>query len=322
MEGTDGMNTSKIITAILVSATGAIAILIAHNFISSGNDSAVAPSGPGGGGGGGGGNVIVVQLTEVELGRIENTVVINGDVLTRNQVAIFPTVGGRLVEARRGIGDRVQVGNVVAMVDPSRPGEVFSLSPVVSTVSGTVLQAPFSVGDTVSANSSLYVVGDLSSLRVETFVPERFVSAIVPGLGANVVLEALPGETFRARIDEISPVLDPASRTLRIRLYFANAQGQPMQDPRIRAGMFATITLVTMARDDVPIIPRDSAIRTQGKWIAFVVDENNIARRRELEVGMESETLFEVRSGIEIGERVVSAGQNFLADGDRVRVVE
>jgi len=315
------MNTSKIITAILVSATGVIAVLIVHSFISSGNDSTVAPSGRVGGGGGGG-NAIVVQLTEVELGRIENTVVINGDVLTRNQVAIFPTVGGRLVETRRNIGDRVQVGNVVAMVDPSRPGEIFSLSPVVSTVSGTVLQAPFSVGDTVSTNSSLYVVGDLSSLRVETFVPERFVSAIVPGLGANVVLEALPGETFHARIDEISPVLDPASRTLRVRLYFANAQGQAVQDPRIRAGMFATITLVTMARNNVPIMPRDSAIRTQGRWVAFVVDENNIARRRELEVGMESELLFEVRGGIEVGERVVSAGQNFLADGDRVRVVE
>ena len=318
LEGTYAMNTQKIITAILVSFTGAIAVLIAHNLIQGGQES------PQAGRPGGGGNrpAVVVQVTPVELGTVENSVVINGDILARNQVAIFPTVGGRLVETRIGIGDTVSAGSVVAMVDPSRPGEVFSLSPVFSTVSGTVLQAPFSVGDTVSTGSTLYVVGDLSSLRVETFVPERFVSAIRHGLGATVTLEALPGETFHARIDEVSPVLDPASRTLRIRLFFANSQGVPVQDPRIRAGMFATVTLVTNARDNVPTVPRDAVIHTQGAWIAFVVDEDNVARRRELEMGLESELLFEVRGGLSPGDRVVSAGQNFLADGDSVRIVE
>ncbi|MCL2600934.1 MAG: efflux RND transporter periplasmic adaptor subunit [Treponema sp.] len=315
------MNTSKMITAILVSFTGALAVLIAHNVVRDRQETA-APQVRAGGQGGGSRAASVVQVMPVELGRIENTVVINGDILTRNQVAIFPTVGGRVAEMRIGIGDNVRAGNIVAMVDPSRPGEVFSFSPVVSTVSGTVLQAPFSVGDTVSTGSALYVVGDLSSLRIETFVPERFVSSIRRGLGATVTLEALPGETFHARIDEVSPVLDPASRTLRIRLHFSNAQGHPVQDPRIRAGMFATISLVTSAIDNVPIIPRDAAIHTQGTWIAFVVDEYNVAHRRELELGMESELSLEVRGGIEPGDLIVSAGQNFLADGDLVRIVE
>lgn len=316
------MNTPKIITAVLIAFTGAIAVLIAHGAIQDRRQDANPQAAAGPRGGGGARSAIVVQVTPVELGRIENSVVINGDVLTRNQVSIFPTVGGRLTQARYGIGDSVGAGSVVAMVDPSRPGEVFSLSPVVSTVSGTVLQAPFSVGDTVSTNSALYVVGDLSSLRVETFVPERFVSAIRSGLGATVALEALPGETFHARIDEVSPVLDPASRTLRIRLHFANAQGAPALDPRIRAGMFATVTLVTNALDNVPTIPRDAAIRAQGEWIAFVVCEDGVAHRRALELGMESELFLEVRSGLSLGDRIVSAGQNFLADGDLVRIVE
>jgi len=258
----------------------------------------------------------------VERGSIENSVVINGDVLARNQVAIYPTVGGKLVEYRKSIGDKVGIGNVVAMVDPSRPGDVYSFSPVVSTISGTVLQAPYSVGDTVSAQSSLFVVGDLSALRVETFVPERFVSSINPGLGAVVSLEALPGETFFADIDEVSPVLDPASRTMRIKLRFVDKAGRNATDPRIKAGMFATISLVTRTRTDVPIIPRTSAINTYGSWIVFIIDENNIARRRTLELGIENENFFEVLSGISPGDRVVTAGQNFLTDGDPVRIVE
>jgi multidrug efflux pump subunit AcrA (membrane-fusion protein) len=266
-------------------------------------------------------NATVVQVVTAEQGTIENSVVINGDVLARNQVAIFPTVGGKLVESRIGIGDMVGIGNVVAMVDPSRPGEVYSLSPVVSTISGTVLQSPYSIGDTVSAQSALFVVGDLSVLRVETFVPERFVSSIRLGLGAIVNLEALPGETFPAEIDEVSPVLDPASRTLRIRLRFVGRQGRGV-DPRIKAGMFATISLVTRTRANVLVIPRTSVINTYGSWIVFIIDENNTARRRTLELGIENERFFEVLDGISLGERVVTAGQNFLTDGDPVRIVE
>jgi multidrug efflux pump subunit AcrA (membrane-fusion protein) len=271
---------------------------------------------------GGARNAAMVQLTVVEPGTIENSVVINGDVLAQNQVSIFPTVGGKLVEARIGIGDRVSRGNIVAMVDPSRPGEVYSHSPVVSTISGTVLQAPYSIGDTVSTQSALYVLGDLSALRIETFIPERFVSSIKQGLGATVMFEAIPGETFLAEVDEVSPVLDPASRTLRIRLRFVDGQGRAVTDPRIKAGMFATISLVTRTRTNVPVIPRNSVINTYGSWIVFTVDENNIARRRTVELGIENEKLFEVLNGVNLGDRVVSAGQNFLSDGDPVRVVE
>jgi len=289
---------------------------------SSGGGSSTGGPPAGGPPSGGARNAAVVQVTVVKPETIENSVVINGDVLAKNQISIFPTMGGKLVEARVNIGDQVRRGDVVAMIDPSRPGEVYRHSPVVSTIAGTVLQAPYSIGDTVSAQSALYVLGDLSALRVETFIPERFVSSIKQGLGATVMFEAIPDETFLASVDEISPVLDPASRTLRIRLRFVDQQGKAVIDPRIKAGMFATISLVTRTRTNVPVIPRNSVINTYGSWIVFTVDENNIARRRMVELGIENENLFEVLNGIDLGDRVVSAGQNFLSDGDPVRIVE
>jgi multidrug efflux pump subunit AcrA (membrane-fusion protein) len=263
-----------------------------------------------------------VRVTQVRSGSIEKNVIINGDVLARNQVSVYPAVGGKLVQAMLSIGDRVNQGDVVAMVDPSRPGDIYSRSPVTSPVSGTVLQAPFSIGDTLTTQSAVYVVGDLSSLRIETFVPERFVPSVFPGIRAQIRLEAIPGETFLAEVDEVSPVLDPASRTMRIRLRFINSQGRSLSDSRIRAGMFATVSLATSSRSNVPVIPRTAAINTYGSWIVFAVDENNIARRRVVELGLESEDLFEVISGVGLGERIVSAGQNFLTDGDPVRIVD
>ena len=305
------------VTVVIFLLIALLAILIAYTIVKPKQDAA-APAAQGGGGR----TAAVVRVKVIEPGTIENSVVINGDVLARNQVSIFPTIGGRVAEIRISIGDRVSQGQVVAMVDPSRPGEVYSHSPVISTVSGTVLQAPFYRGDTVSTQSALFVVGDLSSLRLETYVPERFVSAVRQGLRAQVRLEAIPGESFLAEVDEVSPVLEPASRTLRIRLRFIDGQGRAFTDPRIRAGMFATLSLVTLTRANVPVIPRTSVINTYGTWIAFSIDENNIARRHELELGIENEELFEVLSGVSLGDRIVTQGQNFLTDGDPVRIVD
>jgi membrane fusion protein, multidrug efflux system len=261
-------------------------------------------------------NAAAIRTVTVAPGTIEKSVIINGEIFARNQVTIYPTVGGRLVECNYGVGDRVVRGAVVARVDPSRPGEVYSRSSVISTVSGTVLQASYSVGDTVTTQSPVYVVGDLSSLLVETYIAERFVAAVKQGLRASIWFESMPGETFTAEIYEINPVLDTASRTLRTRLRFINP------DPRIKAGMFATISLVTNRKTNIPVIPRLSVINTYGSWIVFIVDENNTARRREVTLGIDNEEFIEVLDGVSIGDKVVSAGQNFLSDGDFVRIVE
>jgi len=112
-------------------------------------------------------------------------------------------------------------------------------------------------------------------------------------------------------------VLDPASRTLRIRLRFSGRM-----DPRIRAGMFATVTLVTNSRQNVPIIPRGAAINAYDSWVVFTVGEDNIANRQPISLGLENEHYIEILSGLEPGDMIVSAGQNFLSDGDHVRIVQ
>jgi len=260
-------------------------------------------------------NATTVRVTPVSTGTIEKSVILNGEIIARNQVKIFPAVGGRLVEGK-AIGDRVNRGDIVAMIDPSRPGEVYSRSPVISTVSGTVLNAPYSVGDTVTSQSDVFIIGDISSLWVETFVPERFVASVRQGMRAVLWFDAIPGETFNAEVFEVNPVIDPVTRTLRIRLRFLNP------DSRIKAGMFATLSLVTNRKTNIPVVQRISVINTYGSWIVFVVDENNTARRREVTLGIDNEEFLEVLDGVEPGENVVSAGQNFLSDGDPVRVVE
>ena len=307
------MNKGKIVTIGIISLILLFAVLIVLNILGIPGDSEAEQAQ---GGRPSSRNAIAVRVMPVTTGTIDRSVILNGEILARNQVTIFPAVGGRLVELRYGLGDRVSRGDVVAMVDPSRPGEIYSHNPVVSTVSGTVLNAPFSIGDTVTVQSGVFVVGDLSTLIVETNIPERFVSSVRLGMRAVLWFEAIGGEFFNAEVTEISPVLDPVSRTIKVRLRFLRP------DTRIKAGMFASISLVTNSRVDVPVIQRTSVISTYGSWIVFVVDENNIARRREVTIGLDNEDLLEILSGVSLGENVVTAGQNFLSDGDLVRIVD
>jgi RND family efflux transporter MFP subunit len=204
---------------------------------------------------------------------------------------------------------------VITLVDPSRPGDQFNLSPVISRVGGTVLEAPVNRGDTVTTQTAVLVVGNVANLQVETYVPERFSTKVAVGQNAQVFFEAISDQSFAAEVEEISPVLDPASRTRRIMLKFKE------QDKQILAGMFATVSLVTESKSNVPIIPRNAIINTYGSWIVFVVNRNNVAERRELTLGLESEAFIEVLSGVELGEQVVIAGQNFLSNNEPVRVV-
>jgi multidrug efflux pump subunit AcrA (membrane-fusion protein) len=323
--GRGGGKASKAVTLIIVALILLFAGLSVLTVLGRREQAAAAVAGGGGAAGPGQRPAqrqpTTVRVTPVVLGTVENRVVINGDVLARSQVAIYPTVAGKLTEARFRVGDRVNRGQVAAMVDPSRPGEVYSQSPVVSTISGVILQAPVNPGDTVSGQTVIYVVGDLAALAVEAFVPERFSTKVRPGLPAQVSFEAMPGETFAAEVDEVSPVLDPASRTLRIRLRFTPGPSG-RADPRIKAGMFGTVSLVTDSRQGVPVIPRSAAVNTYGNWIAFVVKEDNTVERRFLTLGLEDETTLEILEGLATGERVVTAGQNFLSGGDSVRIVE
>jgi multidrug efflux pump subunit AcrA (membrane-fusion protein) len=260
-------------------------------------------------------NVAAVRVKPVVLGTINNSIMINGDVLAAREISIFPVVAGKIVELRLNVGDTVKERQIVAVVDPSRPGEVYSGSPVRSTISGTVLQRPYSTGDTVSQQSAIYVIGDLSYLVVETFVPERFSSDIRTGLRAEIFFDSMPGLTFTGIVNEVSPVLDPSSRALRIKLRIDK------NDPRIRPGMFATVSLVTASRRNIPVIPREAVINTYNSWIVFVVNSENKAERREILLGLESETMVEALSGLSVDDIVVTSGQNFLSNNESVRIL-
>lgn len=258
--------------------------------------------------------VFAVNTTEAVLGPIAEYFEINGEVVTASSVDTYADTQGILARLYVGLGDYVQEGQVIAEVDPSRPGLTYALSPVKARVSGTVTSVHMDRGDVVNPQTPVATIGDLNRLQVITAIPERFISRIRLGMPAQIRFEAWPGQVINLEVDEIDPVVDPSSRTMEIKMDI------PPNQQIAKAGMYAEIRLTTDEKDAVVKIPADTVLRRLGETFVFVV-EGDIAYKRSVVPGITLGGVVEILGGIEAGEKVVYQGQTLLEDGVQVRIV-
>jgi multidrug efflux pump subunit AcrA (membrane-fusion protein) len=279
------------------------------------------PGRPGGPGGrqGGAGTVFYVRTTDAEIRNLEAYIEVNGNIVNEEQVTVVPEASGKLVSMKTSLGVTVNRGELIAEVDPSRPGSQYSLSPVYAPVSGVVVSNPLPAGSTVTTATPLLTIASGNTLEIHASIPEREVGQLSTGLSAEVRLEAFPGEIFDARIVRLSPVVDPNSRTKNIILRFNR------EDRRINAGMFARIKLNTRIYENVVSIPQDAVVESMGVPAVFILSggsgETSEVNMRGVITGVTVDGRTEIKSGLDAGDKVVVQGQQFLTDGARVRVL-
>ncbi len=173
------------------------------------------------------------------------------------------------------VGSAVRKDQVIAEVDPSRPGMNFVPSPVKSPIAGTVISIPPSIGATIAQGVPVARVGRTDNLEIRTEVSERFISKMQVGLNALVRFAAYPGQTFPAKVTELSPVVDPVTRTMEVKLALVNP------DPRIKSGMFAEVKIITERKEGVVKIPADAMVERFGVHYVFVTKEDGTAEMRK-----------------------------------------
>jgi multidrug efflux pump subunit AcrA (membrane-fusion protein) len=309
-----------LVVVVFAVAVGLIVIpsLVAGTDAKSQAGGPAGPGGPGGrpGGAGATGTVFTVRTEDAVIRSLEAYIEINGNIVNEEQVTVVPEAGGKLVSMKAAIGSTVRKGDLLAQVDPSRPGSQYSLSPVYAPVSGVVVSNPLSVGSTVTTATALLTLASAGSLEIEAMVPEREVGQLREGLQAEVRLEAFPGEVFRSELTRLSPVVDPVSRTKHITLRFVR------EDRRINSGMFARVKLKTRTYENVVSIPQEAVIENRGRTVVYVLySDGETVTLREVAVGVSVDGETEIKSGLDAGEQVVVQGQQFLTDGAAVRVI-
>lgn len=185
---------------------------------------------------------------------------------------------------------------------------------LVSPISGVVVERNYDSGDMYSGGTPLYRVEKIRPVKLKINVSELLFTKIHKGMEVDVQLDVYGDEKFKAKVDIIYPTIDPTSRTFPVELQIANA------DERVRPGMFARVTLCYDVVDRV-VVPDRAVQKLTGSGDRYVyVVEGGKAVYRKVELGQRIGNEYEILSGVNKGETVVTTGQTRLKDGSPIEV--
>jgi membrane fusion protein, copper/silver efflux system len=189
-----------------------------------------------------------------------------------------------------------------------RTGQPLAAVPLRAPRDGYVTEKSAVQGAYVQPETTLFQIADLARVWVLAEVYESELTRVDVGAPATLTLAAYPGVRFPGTVDYLYPTLDPATRTVRVRLIFANA------DLRLRPGMFGDVVLALPPTDDL-MVPREAVVDTGERTYVFVVHEGGHFEPRLVRIGARSGDAVAVQDGLAEGEVVVTTA-NFLVDSE------
>src|SRR5690606_31651466 len=169
-----------------------------------------------------------------------------------------------------------------------------------------------SAGDFVREGAELVTLEDVTLMKVDLRLPERYLGQLRPGQLIEVEFDAYPGRRFEARLEAIDVRVDADGRSLVARGRLPNADGL------LRSGMFAKVTLTLSKRDDAVMVPEEAVFPAGEDQFVYRIDDGKATRVR-VRTGLRREGRVEIVEGVRAGELVVTAGQIKLTrDGTEV----
>lgn len=190
-----------------------------------------------------------------------------------------------------------------------------SYTTVTAPFAGNVVTRHVDVGQNVSVGTPLFTLADLDRLRAEVHVPSKEFRKIQVDQPVTLTLDST-GERLRGLISLVSPVIDPASGTIKVTVEIPEV-------PRgTRPGDFAEVQIVTDRHEGTILVPRIAVVQDREQHIVYVAAADSTAERRPVTVGFEDDEHSEVLDGLQVGERVVIQGQRSLRPGQRLRLLD
>lgn len=243
----------------------------------------------------------------------------------------------RLTEARAAEADaRRQYDRLQALIDTNLISQTdleeartrwetadARLEGVIANMDDRVVRAPFtgilgfrniSEGTLVSPNTVITTLDDISTIKLDFNIAEVYLAQLQPGQTIKANSIVYRGRDFEGVVSSIGSRVDPVTRSVQVRAEIANPEGV------LRPGMLLTVGLTLNERETV-VVPEAAVVPSQGRQFVFVVDDESIARRVEVELGRRRPGLVEIVSGVVPGQRVVTQGVAQVRPDARVRIL-
>ncbi|HKN85519.1 MAG TPA: efflux RND transporter periplasmic adaptor subunit [Nitrospiraceae bacterium] len=177
-----------------------------------------------------------------------------------------------------------------------------------SSLTGTVVERTVTPGQSVGGDPSqvLFTVADLDTLQVVADIYERDLDLIHAGLTATVTVEAYPDADFAAAIAAIGDVVDPNTRTIKVRAWVDNASH------KLKPEMFARLHIDIGEGKEFISIPKEAVLEIDGKEFVYIAQTNGTYMKQEVKVGSASDDHLRILRGLKLGDRVVTKGAILL----------
>jgi RND family efflux transporter MFP subunit len=180
--------------------------------------------------------------------------------------------------------------------------------------SGIVTMKKALQGMRVMAGEELLQIADLSQVWVNAEVYEQDLPWVRVGQDARVELPYAPGRMLTGKVDYIYPYLDGETRTAKARIVFANPGLE------LKPDMYANVQITTTALKGALAIPADAVLRSGTGTVVFVVLDDGKFDPRPVELGASGDDGYvQIRSGLAIGEEVVTSAQFMLDSESKLR---
>ncbi len=197
------------------------------------------------------------------------------------------------------------------------------LNGVLVAMDDRLIRAPFtgvlglrniSEGSLLSPSTVITTLDDISTIKLDFSIAEVYLAQVEVGQSIKARSIVYRNREFEGIVNVVGSRIDPVTRSVSVRALIENPEGE------LRPGMLLTVTLALNAYE-ATVIPEQAVVPSQGRQYVFIVDEENIAQRIEVELGRRRPGLVEVVAGLVPGQRVVTQGTAQIRPGQPVRIM-
>jgi membrane fusion protein (multidrug efflux system) len=181
-------------------------------------------------------------------------------------------------------------------------------------IAGTITERFVNIGDHVTVNQHLFDIIDFDSIVARIYVPEKELSRMRVGQDARIFAEAAGAEQRHGAVDRIAPRVDPRSGTLKVTVAIPPSEG-------LLPGMYVTVELITDVHDDAVLVPKKALVYDADQLFVFRLLADDTVERLLIRAALEDRDNIEPAGILEVGDRIVVAGQASLKEGSLVRLV-
>lgn len=183
---------------------------------------------------------------------------------------------------------------------------------ITAPYSGLLGKREISVGAYVNNNTVITTLDDISTIKVDFKVPEKYLAQLKTGMTVKAQNDAYPDQTFSGKVTHISSRIDSTTRSVEVTASFTNELG------RLRPGMLLN-TALELSSAQALMVPEKALIPLQDKHFVFQIQQG-IAKRVEVHVASRNNGWVVIDSGLNDGEKIVTEGLIKIRSGSKVSI--